>query len=78
MLDDERYVEALNACSLESYEGYFEDLNSRKQIQPGDLRLIEALPVQMKIASYALAILSCPLCTEEARAYAKGLLQRVM
>lgn len=75
-MEDERYVDALNACSLESYEGYFEDLNSQKRIQPGDLRLIEALPVQMKIASYALAILSCPRSTGEARTYARELLRR--
>jgi len=68
---NEKYVEALESCSLESYEGYFEDLNSQGKLPDADLWTVELLPVSLKLASYALAILSCPLCSDDAKAWAR-------
>lgn len=73
-MDEERYIEALNACSLESYEGYFEELCHEGKIQKDDLAMIEALPVIPKATAYTLAILACPKCTDRARDYARQLL----
>lgn len=73
---DNRYIDALNACSLESYDGYFEDLAAQGKIEAADLKSVEDLPVNQKAASYALAILACPQSTGEAKAYARELLHR--
>lgn len=72
---DQNYVEALNACSIESYEGYFEDLQSKGRITKADLKVIEGISPWKKGVAYALAILACEESSKEAKAYARELLQ---
>ena len=71
-------VEAVNAMSLESYEGCFEDLAERGILAAAQLRLVENLDLRSKAISYALAILSCARATPEARDFATDLLHRFM
>ena len=70
------YVEALNSCSLETYEGYFEQLNAIGVLTNEDLRSIEDLPIAAKLTSHALAILSCPQCSHNAKEWAREQLHR--
>ena len=77
-MEESKRIEALNDMSIESYDRYFEELAEEKVITKEDLDAVNRLPIEIKMAAYGTAILACDKCTDEAREYARRLLQRLV
>ena len=77
-MEESKRIEALNDMSIESYDRYFEELAEEKVIAKEDLDAVNRLPIGIKMAAYGTAILACDKCTDEAREYARGLLQGIV
>ena len=77
-MEESKRIEVLNDMSIESYDRYFEELAEEKAITEDELELVQRLPIEIKMAAYGTAILACDKCTDEAREYARGLLQGVV
>ena len=76
--NEKRYVEVLEERSVESYVNYFEALKCRGSLPADDFKAIEMLSYRALGASYALAIIACPHCKPETKAWASELLHSAM
>ena len=77
-MEESKYIEALNDMSIESYDEHFNELAEKKVLTKDDLKTIQRLPINVKMAAYGAAILACDKCTDEARNYARDILRRAV